>query len=74
MICMTAYAILKERITQSGLTCPFSAENRNKEQIIVEMGKNECGKYICLTTVQHNNWCRINYYYEDGTEEEMFEQ
>jgi hypothetical protein len=48
--------------------------NDDGENVIIEAGKNEMGKYYKLTTVQHNGWCRVNYYYEDGCMEETYEK
>ena len=45
-------------------------KNGDGENVIVEW----YGEYILTTTFQHNDWVRLNYYYEDGTVEEMFER
>ena len=31
-------------------------------------------RYFRLTTAQHNNWCRINIIYENGSTEEWYEK
>lgn len=67
------YEKLKE-ITQDK-TFPLTAENENGETIIIEKDKTETNEpYFVLTTIQENNWCRINEYYEDGTVTETFEK
>ena len=53
-----------------GKSLPLSGENENGETVIVE-GNAEC--YI-LTTMQKNNWCRVNEYYPDGTTTETYEK
>ena len=55
-----------------GRTCPLSAENENHEMVVIERGRDDEGEYIVTTTIQHNNWCRINTYYESGTTTETY--
>ena len=54
----------------AGKNLPLSAENENGEYVIIE-GNSNCYR---LTTAQHNNWCRINEYYPDGTVTETYER
>ena len=49
---------------------PVWGENENGEMVILEGNKN-CYQ---LTTVQNNDWCRINEYYPDGTVTEIYER
>ena len=54
-------------------TLPISATNQDGENVIVECGTNEeMGRFYRLTVAQHNGWCRINTYYEDGSYEEEY--
>lgn len=55
-------------------TCPLSAENDKHEMVIIERGRDEEGNFIMTTTVQSNDWNRINVYYESGTTTETFEK
>lgn len=54
----------------NGKELPLSGENENGETVIIE-GNDSC--YI-LTTIQKNDWCRINEYYSDGTTTETYEK
>lgn len=47
----------------------YSTTNEEGENLIVEV----TGEYVKLTTMQSNNWARVNYYYKDGTIEELYE-
>ncbi len=49
---------------------PINGRNSRHENIIIERG-DRCFK---ITTSQTNGWCRVNYYYEDGTCEELYER
>ena len=51
---------------------PLVGINEDGEKIIVEWS-NEYGAYR-VTTMQHNDWLRINHYYEDGTVEETYKK
>jgi hypothetical protein len=53
-----------------GKVLPLTAENSDGEFVIIE-GNESC--YI-LTTLQDNDWCRINEYYPDGTVTETYEK
>lgn len=53
---------------------PCTAQNEDGETVIIECGKDDAGKYFRLTTLQHNDWCRINTYYEDGTITETYKK
>lgn len=55
-------------------TLPLGATNEEGEFVILEAGTRDGERYFRLTTAQHNGWCRINYVYEDGTVEELFEK
>ena len=57
-----------------GRTLPISAENRMGELVIIERGKGGCGGFYTITTVQRNDWCRIDTFYENGTITETYEK
>ena len=50
------------------------AENQDGEPVIIEEGRSEAGHFYRLTTAQHNNWCRINVHYEDGSVDEIYKK
>ena len=69
------YESIKNHIAESGGELPLSAKNENGELVIIEERKDTDGNpYYKLTTVQNNNWCRINCYYADGTIDETYER
>lgn len=53
---------------------PTMCLNGNNEEVIVHKWHNDNGNYFCLVTAQNNGRIRHNYYYEDGTEEEIYEE
>ena len=55
----------------AGKSFPIAGRNTHHENIIIERNGNECFK---ITTAQANGWCRINYYYADGSSEELYER
>lgn len=65
---MSEYSKLIELIGKKPL--PLMAENENGETVIVERGTS-C---IIVTTLQPNDWCRVNEYYPDGTITETYER
>lgn len=61
---------------------PITAKNEDGENIIIERG---CDKwsygsdhwernFFKIVTAQHNGWTRINFIYEDGTTEELYQR
>ena len=58
----------------AGKTFPMTAVNADGEAVIVEAGKEGGVRFYKLSTAQHNNWLRINYIWEDGTMEELYER
>lgn len=64
----------KKTVEEYGKRLPLSAINENGEDMIIEDDYNSGKHAYKITTVQHNNWCRINTYYQDGTSDEMFEK
>lgn len=52
---------------------PVAGINEDGENVMIEhYDENE--PYFKVTTFQHNSWARINYYYEDGSTEEIYEK
>ena len=49
---------------------PLAGKNDEGETIIIEICKNN----IIVRTYQHNNWCRTNIYWKDGTVEELYDK
>ena len=69
------YESIKNQIAESGGELPISAKNENGELVIIEERTTTDGiPYYRLTTVQDNDWCRINSYYADGTIDETYER
>ena len=62
-----------EEITK-GKTLPLTAENEDKERVIIEKLHNGDMEYYQLSTFQGNGWVRINRYYEDGSIDETYEK
>ena len=60
-----------EKMT-SGKNLPLIGKNEDNEVVIIEGGANDGGRFFRVTTAQHNDWCRINTYWEDGTIEETY--
>ena len=53
---------------------PCTAQNQDGETVIIEKFRDENDKYFFrTTTIQKNNWMRINEYYADGTVTETYE-
>lgn len=46
-----------------------NGKNEEGEDIMVEVETD----YVCVTTFQHNHWIRLNYYWRDGTTEEVYD-
>lgn len=55
-------------VAESGITPPLAAINEDGEDVIIERGVD----FYRLTTMQKNNWLRINTYYADGTADETY--
>lgn len=67
------YEDIKDLIGDNNL--PVSSTNENGETVVIEDGKTEDGEcFYQLTTIQKNDWCRINTYYADGTVDETYER
>jgi hypothetical protein len=55
-----------------GKTFPIAGENEDGEAVVVEVGERDGERFFKATTAQHNGWCRLNIYWEDGTTEELY--
>lgn len=57
-----------------GKTCPLHTENEKGEPVII--GRTRPGEeaFFKVTTYQNNGWTRTNYYWADGTQEELFDK
>ena len=58
----------------NGRTLPLGAENEDGEPVIIEGGRTDGERWFKLTTSQNNGWLRINYIWENGLFEELFEK
>jgi len=58
----------------NGRTLPIGAENEDGEPVIIEGGRTDGERWFKLTTSQNNGWLRINYIWENGLSEELFEK
>lgn len=68
-----SYEEIKELVKNEKL--PISATNENGENVIIEQGRTADDiHYFQLTTIQENDWCRINCYYADGTIDETYDR
>ena len=70
------YDVIGPWLKENGCTIndlPLSAKNDSGEDVIVEAQIDENGDPIWkITTIQKNEWSRINFYHRDGTVEEMY--
>ena len=62
------YSMLNSKLGSNGI---LHGINDSGEDVIIQRMSDDC---ILLTTCQSNNWLRKNYYYVDGTVEEMYER
>lgn len=53
---------------------PATAVNDNGESVIISTEPFEGSYCYRLDTCQHNGWIRTNYYYEDGSIDELFDR
>ena len=58
----------------AGRTFPIHAENDDGETVIIGRTKPGDNAFFKVTTYQKNGWTRINYIFQDGTCEELFEK
>lgn len=65
---MITFEYIKDLIKDKEL--PLAGVNEDGENVIVEWSA-QYGAYR-VTTIQHNDWLRINHYYKDGTIEETY--
>lgn len=69
---MTTYEEIKVQVKDC--TLPTIGENENGEMVVVSAGKDDEGMYFKLTTMQENDWCRVEYFYETGIVTETYEK
>ena len=69
---MTKFNELK-RMTQDKVL-PLICKNEDNEVVIIEYGITNGERFFRVTTVQDNDWCRINTYWESGTIEETYKK
>ena len=53
---------------------PLCGKDDSGNNIIVTHGENDNGQYVKVQTAQKNGWIRVNYYYENGDSEELFDK
>lgn len=53
---------------------PIMGTNEDNEVVIIESGASIGEKFFRVTTVQKNDWLRINTYWENGTTEETYKK
>lgn len=69
------YDVYEPWLKENGFTLqdlPLTAKTEDGEDVIVEALEQDGEVVWKITTVQSNNWLRTNYYYEDGTVEELY--
>lgn len=49
---------------------PLVGENGDGEMVMTEA----TSEFVKITTYQHNGWVRVNYFYTDGTVDELYEK
>lgn len=57
-----------------GRSLPLNAENESGEMVVIEGGKDDNGEYYRITTVQKNDWRRVEYIYKNGDRSETYEK
>ena len=72
------YEDILELIEDTGFTVddlPLTSVNDDGENIVVDREDTEDGQIVLkLSTAQSNGWMRVNYFWPDGTTEEMYEK
>ena len=66
------YDTLKQFCLDANL--PATAVNDKGESVVISTEPFEGSCCYRLDTCQHNGWIRTNYYYEDGSVDELFER
>lgn len=52
---------------------PVAGLNENGERVIIDRYDGD-ESYFKVTTYQNNDWIRINYFYKDGSVDEIYER
>lgn len=66
----TTFETIKEMVGDFELPC--TAENEDGEMVVIEMGRDDEGLFFRLTTIQKNDWCRVEHFYETGVVTETY--
>ena len=69
---MTSFEEIKKQLEKYNVSTPCIGENIDGETVVIESGNDEEGCFFVVQTLQRNNWCRINSYYENGTMTETY--
>lgn len=52
------------------LDMPLVGENEDGDMVMTEVTQ----EFVKITTYQQNGWVRVNYFYTDGTVEELYDK
>ena len=63
-----------EGISSAGIKLPALMVNSDNEPVEISCLEDEDGKRYKVITYQSNGWNRTNYYWEDGTVEELYKK
>lgn len=63
-----------EELTNGYEDFPVVGDNFYLEKLLIFKGESDGRRFFRVETFQHNDWCRIKVYWEDGTVEEMYEK
>ncbi len=70
----TTFKQIEKQLKDAGIDAPCTGKNEDGETLIIEYGKDDTGLFYRVTTCQHNNWLRINTYYECGDVTETYKK
>ena len=70
-----------EKLTE-GKKLPFAGKNESGENVIIDRGCDRWSyrgeawekNFFKLTTAQSNGWVRINFVYDDGSTDELYQK
>ena len=66
------YKEIKQKV--KGMELPVMGKNEDGEVLIISQGRDDHDEYYQIEVAQHNNWCRINRFYSDGTVTETYKK
>lgn len=55
-----------------GKTPPAIGTNDKGENVVIEAGRDESGRFYRIETAQSNGWLRVETIYEDGSRDETY--